>query len=196
MDGPRVNFDRPSRSGVGVFSASLGMRRRQFGANWMRDGDLSSRLYGFESRASAQVRQGCDMRKSKTTPSLARSPAGPFQPRAADRRKRSDNMGTMSDKNDDEENKRGLARNDHPETSHDAADEIESVSGRQRRIVYLAIAQAENGMTDEEIQRATGLNPSSERPRRVELCDAGKVVDSGTTRPTSAKRKAIVWKVA
>lgn len=52
------------------------------------------------------------------------------------------------------------------------------------------------GLTDEECQGVTGLSPSSQRPRRIALVDAGRLKDSGLTRKTSSGRSAIVWAVA
>lgn len=50
-----------------------------------------------------------------------------------------------------------------------------------------------NGMTDQEIERATGLAGNCVRPRRGELIEFGLVRDSGRTRLTASKRKAVVW---
>lgn len=49
------------------------------------------------------------------------------------------------------------------------------------------------GATDEELQVALGLNPSTQRPRRIELVEKGLVRDSGKTRKTAANRNAVVW---
>ena len=86
-----------------------------------------------------------------------------------------------------------MSRRDHPETAHEAAEGIKGVSGRQRRIVFDLIAASDVGMTDEEIQSASGLSPSSQRPRRVELVDGGHIEDSGLRRKTKSGRNAIVW---
>lgn len=53
-----------------------------------------------------------------------------------------------------------------------------------------------SGLTDEECQELTGLSPSSQRPRRIALVDAGRLKDSGLTRKTSSGRNAIVWAIA
>lgn len=84
----------------------------------------------------------------------------------------------------------------HSETSKEAARAAEAVSPTQRQLVHSLIALAgERGLTDEEIQTASDLNPSTERPRRVELVEAGLVVDSGRVRKTSSGRNAVVWVV-
>lgn len=48
------------------------------------------------------------------------------------------------------------------------------------------------GATDEEIQEGTGMNPSTERPRRQEL-EKDKVIKSAGTRWTKSGREAKVW---
>jgi hypothetical protein len=53
--------------------------------------------------------------------------------------------------------------------------------------------QGWRGATDEEIQTALDMNPSTQRPRRVELVDQGLIQDSGRTRLTRSKRAAAVW---
>lgn len=49
--------------------------------------------------------------------------------------------------------------------------------------------------TDEEICDALSMNPSTERPRRVELTERGLVRDSGYTSWTKAKRRSVLWEV-
>lgn len=57
-----------------------------------------------------------------------------------------------------------------------------------------AIAFAgERGRTDEELQNQLGLNPSTQRPRRVELVEGGWVEDSKRRRNTKSGRDAVVW---
>lgn len=68
-------------------------------------------------------------------------------------------------------------------------------SGTQRRRVLEAIARAgERGLTDEELQDALGMNPSTERPRRVELVEGEWIIDSGRRRRTRSGRLAVVWR--
>jgi len=53
--------------------------------------------------------------------------------------------------------------------------------------------------TNEEIQDALGMNPSSERPRRVELLDKYDpplIKDSRRRRPGRSGSKAVVWVAA
>jgi transcription initiation factor IIE alpha subunit len=66
-------------------------------------------------------------------------------------------------------------------------------SGSQRRKVYDAILEAD-GLTDEEIETATGLTGNSVRPRRYELLQDGLIEASGETRKTKQGNAAIVWR--
>ncbi|NBX73988.1 MAG: hypothetical protein EBQ89_06780 [Alphaproteobacteria bacterium] len=72
---------------------------------------------------------------------------------------------------------------------------VETLRSMQRRVYDFIRDQGENGATDEECQRGLEMNPSSQRPRRGELADAGLIVASGI-RLTSSRRKATVWRVA
>jgi len=93
------------------------------------------------------------------------------------------------------DNRVGLSQNrGQSETSESSAGGIASVSGAKRRAVYQAIvASGDDGMTDEEMQDATGMAPNTQRPRRVELVRDGSVIDSGIRRNTKSGRKAVVW---
>lgn len=80
------------------------------------------------------------------------------------------------------------------ETSVAAAKSIEPVSGRLRKAVYEWLkSRGEQGGTDQEIQDALGMADNTERPRRIELVEAGYVRDSGQKRLTRSKRAAVVW---
>lgn len=70
--------------------------------------------------------------------------------------------------------------------------EPESLNAMQRQVYQFIRDRGETGATDEECQRGTRMNPSSQRPRRVELAMAGLVVKSGT-RKTASGRSADVW---
>ena len=87
-----------------------------------------------------------------------------------------------------------LAPHSDEDTSRDAAKAITPHLERLERRVLDALA--ENGpMTDQEIERATGLSGNTARPRRVALCGRGLVVDSGERRKAS-RRPAKVWRRA
>lgn len=84
----------------------------------------------------------------------------------------------------------------HSRTSMAAADSLEpeTLSHLQRKVLGY-IQQHPAGCTDEEIQRGLGINPSTERPRRIELTRRGLVVQAGERR-TKSGRKACVWRAA
>jgi hypothetical protein len=85
----------------------------------------------------------------------------------------------------------------HSETSREAAELIEPSSSTLRGRVYAFVSECgeEKGATDDEMQVALRMNPSTQRPRRVELWRAGLVRDSGVKRPTRTGRRAVVWVV-
>lgn len=77
-------------------------------------------------------------------------------------------------------------------TSRAAADAIAPSAETLRQRVYEFI-QASHGATDEQISIGLGMNPSTARPRRVELVQRGLVVDSGERLLTASGRRAAVW---
>jgi len=82
----------------------------------------------------------------------------------------------------------------HSDTSQAAAEAIAPDTGALRAEVFRYIdGQGSVGATDDEIQVALGMNPSTQRPRRIELCEANAVVDSGLRRLTRSNRQAVVW---
>ena len=83
----------------------------------------------------------------------------------------------------------------HSDASFAAARSLELAAPTLRGKVYAALCARSDGMIDEELQAALGMNPSTQRPRRIELVEMGLVVDSGETRKTASGRAATVWKV-
>jgi hypothetical protein len=53
-----------------------------------------------------------------------------------------------------------------------------------------------HGATDEQMQRSLRMNANTQRPRRVELVEAGLVLDSQRVRKTTFGRMAVVWVAA
>lgn len=87
----------------------------------------------------------------------------------------------------------GIVGRNHPDTSQEAAQTVLPRTGTQRRRVYDFIAdRGDFGATDLEVQRRLDMDGNTERPRRVELVDAGLVVDSGR-RTVVDGRRMIVW---
>jgi hypothetical protein len=82
------------------------------------------------------------------------------------------------------------------QTSAAAADSLDApaLNAMQRRVLEVLQATPD-GLTDEEMQTRLGMNPSTQRPRRIELARRGMVVEAGT-RKTASGRMAVVWRVA
>lgn len=79
----------------------------------------------------------------------------------------------------------------HPQTSRAAATRALGRSGNVRRKVLATLTRY--ALTDEEMQQLLCLPANTQRPRRVELVDAGYVDDTGVTRTTSTGAQSIVW---
>lgn len=79
-------------------------------------------------------------------------------------------------------------------TSRSAALLAKPSSGSARGRVLAAVLTENDGrgMTDPEIVQHTGLDPNSERPRRVELVHGGWLEHSGRTR-MHKRREHAVW---
>lgn len=82
----------------------------------------------------------------------------------------------------------------HSAASLDAADAIAPTAAtlRQRVLDYL-VARGERGATDEEMQIALNMPGSTQRPRRIELHQYGKIALTNETRKTGSGRAAHVW---
>lgn len=82
----------------------------------------------------------------------------------------------------------------HSTTFREAAEAIGPQAGTLRAQVLTWLRnRGPDGATDEEMQDGLGMNPSTQRPRRVELVQGKHVVDSGRTRKTRSGRQAVVW---
>ena len=80
------------------------------------------------------------------------------------------------------------------ETRRKAAARIAPFAHDQKAAVLAFVrAQGRRGAIDQEITETLGICPDSARARRVELVQAGELVDSRSRRPTRAGRAAIVW---
>lgn len=85
----------------------------------------------------------------------------------------------------------------HSETSRAAALDIMPKAGTlRRRVLDSIIAAGKHGRTDDEIQAFERMDPSTQRPRRIELVEAGLVKDSGQKRMTRSRKPATVWVAA
>ena len=85
---------------------------------------------------------------------------------------------------------------DARDTSRDAAARHLPRSGTARHRVLDALGRARGaGATDEELQRHLAMPANTQRPRRVELVEAGYVRASGVIRQTAGGDRAIVWTI-
>jgi len=81
-------------------------------------------------------------------------------------------------------------------TSIAAADAIKPCARTLRaRVLGYIIAQGKTGATDDEMQVALNMGGSTQRPRRVELFQAGKICMAAMMRKTRTGRNANVWVV-
>jgi hypothetical protein len=79
-------------------------------------------------------------------------------------------------------------------TSLAAADAIRPCADvlRQKVLAYIT-EQGSHGATDEEVQDALGMGGNTQRPRRRELFQSGKIMLKPEMRPTRSGRQANVW---
>ena len=85
---------------------------------------------------------------------------------------------------------------DAQDTSRDAAARHLPRSGTARHRVLDALGRARGaGATDEELVAHLAMNANTQRPRRVELVEAGYVRASGVIRQTTGGDRAIVWTI-
>jgi predicted ArsR family transcriptional regulator len=80
-------------------------------------------------------------------------------------------------------------------TSFGAAEQIKPTARNLRERVYAYIAE-HGPCTDEEIAEGLEMNPSTARPRRLELAKEGRILLGSAPQLTRAGRKAVTWKVA
>ena len=79
-------------------------------------------------------------------------------------------------------------------TSIAAADAIKPCADTLRaRVLEYIREQGKTGATDDEVQIALGMGGSTQRPRRVELFQQGKICMAPMMRKTRAGRQANVW---
>jgi hypothetical protein len=82
----------------------------------------------------------------------------------------------------------------HSDESREAAELIEPNAASLRGIVLAHIRNCgEEGATDDEMQVALSMNPSTQRPRRIELWKGELIRASGRKRRTRSGRWAMVW---
>ena len=83
----------------------------------------------------------------------------------------------------------------HSTASERAAQEIAGTVDTLRRRV-MSFIQLNGPSSDDEIQQALSINPSTQRPRRIELVKLGLVRDSGLQGKTRSGRACTLWVAA
>lgn len=79
-------------------------------------------------------------------------------------------------------------------TSLEAYHSVQASAPMRKERCYGLIAQADDGLTDDEVEVITGwLHQSASATRRSLVLD-GRLRDSGKKRRTRTGRRAIVWK--
>lgn len=86
-----------------------------------------------------------------------------------------------------------LALRNARQASAEAAEKIAPRVGLLHRQILRCLLGG--AMTDEAMQAALNMNPSTQRPRRGELVDAGLVEDSGWFGRTASGAKAVKWRL-
>lgn len=81
----------------------------------------------------------------------------------------------------------------HSETSREAAERIRPAKGALHAKIMGHLERGPD--TDEGIAIALEMNPSTARPRRIELVRAGMLRQAGTS-ITSSGRRAALWELA
>jgi hypothetical protein len=82
----------------------------------------------------------------------------------------------------------------HSATSLQAADLAQpSMNALQAKVLAEIRRSGPAGATDEQLQSDLKMNPSTQRPRRIELVAKGLVADGGARRRTRANRWAVAW---
>ena len=87
----------------------------------------------------------------------------------------------------------GLPYVPHSPTSAAAASSAKLSAPNQRERV-LSHIRANPGVTDEAGANALGMNPSTYRPRRIELANGGQIRPCGHAK-TASGRNAVTWEV-
>jgi hypothetical protein len=84
----------------------------------------------------------------------------------------------------------------HSRTSLDAASSIKQRIGPLHASILAWLSNHPQGGSDERIARELNMGQNTFRPRRRELQLMGRVIDSGRTELTQARRSAVIWVLA
>lgn len=78
-------------------------------------------------------------------------------------------------------------------TSFAAAVSIVANTNNMHQRIINFLKERPEGATDEQISISLDMKQSTQRPRRIELVNKGKVKDSGRKGKTSSNRSAVIW---
>lgn len=81
----------------------------------------------------------------------------------------------------------------HSATSRAAAAQIKQKIGPLHLQIIKFLTEHPRGATDEQMQAEIPMGANTQRPRRVELTQLGRVVDSGRRERGASRREAVVW---
>jgi hypothetical protein len=82
----------------------------------------------------------------------------------------------------------------HSPESKQAAQSAAPTAGSKRAAVLRFLeTRGSFGATDDEMQLGLGMNPSTQRPRRIELYEVRAIAKTKQTRKTRTGRSAVVW---
>jgi len=88
-----------------------------------------------------------------------------------------------------------LARGSDPDTSHDAAQDVQGgKASRMEQQVLDMLKQYPDGLTGHELVHLTGIPYQSCTPRIRPLVRKGLVIDSGNRREGPCRKQNIIWK--
>jgi len=113
----------------------------------------------------------------------------PFKPGATRKEQIQDMVGFVKQATE------AYAKRSDPETAHIAAQYVREELPQLEQVVLTAFMDAGgDGLTGDELSRATGIFRHTCCPRIAPLCRKGFIVDSGERRTGRSNRKQVVWK--
>jgi transcription initiation factor IIE alpha subunit len=80
-----------------------------------------------------------------------------------------------------------------PESQQAALQAAPSAGTKRAAVLRFIESRGKHGATDDEIQCGLGMNPSTQRPRRIELYEGHHIAKLKSTRLTRGNRQAVVW---
>ena len=81
----------------------------------------------------------------------------------------------------------------HSAPSFLAAEAVRPTRATGQALVLKLLRLHKGGLSDEQMQESLAMNPSTQRPRRIELVEQGLVRDSNIRAKTRSGRFATLW---